>query len=55
MCVAAYVAFATGVGISIPAATYLRLALVIACSAWLLCIAVRCALRLRRAPSSAAA
>jgi hypothetical protein len=32
-CVAAYVAFATGIGISLPAATHLRAMLVVLCAA----------------------
>jgi hypothetical protein len=46
MCIAAYVALATGLGISIPAASYLRLFLVIACSAALIYVAARRVLRL---------
>lgn len=47
MCVAAYVTLATGVGISITAASYLRLGLVIACLSCLAFVAVRLVLRLR--------
>src|SRR5882762_11640535 len=32
MCIVAYVAFATGIGISIPSAEYLRIAIAILCS-----------------------
>ena len=41
MCLAAYVALASGFGISIPAATHLRTALLILCTASLLYIAAR--------------
>jgi hypothetical protein len=40
-CVAAYVVLATGIGISLPTATYLRAALVVACVASLIYIAAR--------------
>jgi hypothetical protein len=41
MCIAGYIALATGVGISLTAAFYLRLLVVIVCSAWLGWFAVR--------------
>ena len=41
MCVAAYVALATGLGISLPAATYLRAMLVAVCVAALVFLAAR--------------
>lgn len=41
MCVAGYVAVATGIGISLPAATYLRGTLVVLCVAALVFIAAR--------------
>jgi hypothetical protein len=44
-CVAAYVALATGVGISMSAASYLRASLIMFCTASLLCVAARQVLR----------
>ncbi|MDB6021104.1 MAG: hypothetical protein JWQ04_961 [Pedosphaera sp.] len=41
LCVAAYVALATGIGISLPTATYLRAMLVAVCVASLVFIAAR--------------
>ena len=41
LCVAAYVALATGIGISLPTATYLRATLVAMCVASLVFIAAR--------------
>ena len=41
MCVAAYVALATGIGISLPVAIYLRAALVVLCVASLIFITLR--------------
>jgi hypothetical protein len=40
-CIAAYIALATGIGISIPAAAYLRLAILVACIAALSYLATR--------------
>ena len=40
-CVAAYVALATGIGISLPAAAYLRATLLVLCAASLVFIAAR--------------
>jgi hypothetical protein len=40
-CVAAYVALATGIGISLPTATYLRTTLVVVCVASLVFITAR--------------
>jgi Flp pilus assembly protein TadB len=45
LCVAAYIALVTGIGISLPAATCLRAALVVLCVASLLFMAAR---RLRK-------
>ena len=41
VCVAAYVALATGIGISLPVATYLRAMLVVVCVGALVIVAVR--------------
>ena len=41
MCVAAYVALATGIGISLPTATYMRATLVVLCVASLVFITAR--------------
>ena len=41
VCVAAYVAVATGIGISLPAATYLRATLAVLCVASLLFLVAR--------------
>jgi hypothetical protein len=46
-CVAAYVALATGVGISMSAAWYLRTGLIVSCTALLLAVAMRQLLRIR--------
>jgi hypothetical protein len=48
MCVAAYVALATGFGISIPAAASLRSALIFLCATALLFLAVRLARHILR-------
>jgi len=44
-CVAAYVALATGIGISVPTATHLRTMLVVLCVASLVLIATTCVRR----------
>ncbi|HEY5811191.1 MAG TPA: hypothetical protein VIT23_00885 [Terrimicrobiaceae bacterium] len=49
MCLAAYVAVATGIGISLPTATYVRATLLVLCASSLLYVLVR---RLRPLPSS---
>ncbi len=41
LCVVAYIALATGVGLSVSTATYLRLALIVLCVASILYLAVR--------------
>jgi hypothetical protein len=41
MCIVGYVALATGLGISISVATYLRWGLLIGCSAWMLWLIAR--------------
>ena len=41
ICVAAYVALATGIGISLPTAKYLRAGLIVVCVAALIFIATR--------------
>jgi hypothetical protein len=45
-CVAAYVALATGIGISLPTAGWLRAAIIVCSITWLAVVSVRC---LRRA------
>jgi len=42
MCVAAYIAFATGVGVSVSTAAYLREGMLVVCVAALGYLAVRC-------------
>jgi Flp pilus assembly protein TadB len=49
LCVAAYVALATGIGISLPTAAFLRAILVVVCVASLVFVAAR---RLRQFSSS---
>ena len=51
-CVAAYVALATGVGISISAASFLRMSLLILCAASLLFVAARQAVRFMKCGSA---
>jgi ABC-type Na+ efflux pump permease subunit len=51
-CVAAYVAMATGVGISIPAAAHLRTSLLTLCVACLVFVGARFAVRLCRGRGS---
>ncbi len=41
VCVAAYVALATGIGISVPAAAHLRMSMVFVCAASLIFLAAR--------------
>ncbi|HWX18286.1 MAG TPA: hypothetical protein VN578_00120 [Candidatus Binatia bacterium] len=41
LCLAAYVALATGIGLSLPAATYLRTILVVLCAASLVLLTAR--------------
>ncbi len=53
VCLAGYVALFTGVGLSVPAASRLRLALIVACSVILTVLAVR--LWFRKFPTNAKA
>ncbi|HEY3898305.1 MAG TPA: hypothetical protein VGM54_06815 [Chthoniobacter sp.] len=49
MCIAAYVAIISGVGVSMAAAAYLRSGILLACAVWLLWLAARCVAARRRA------
>jgi hypothetical protein len=53
-CVAAYVAMATGLGISLPAAGHLRTSLIVVCVAALVFVTTRLAVRLLRSRRAAA-
>ncbi len=53
VCLAGYVALFTGVGLSVPTASRLRLALIVVCSLLLLLLAVRLLLRKFAANSKA--
>jgi hypothetical protein len=46
MCLAAYIALWTGIGMSISAAIYFRVSLVVLCGGWLLFLIMRSAYRL---------
>jgi hypothetical protein len=48
-CVAAYLALATGIGVSLPTAWWLRTAVIILSLTWLALLSVRCARRAARA------